>query len=174
MDIEHLGEMIVNQVVDREMVRDFADLYGLTVDQLAELERMAKKSAQNLVGAIEASKTRGLARLLNGLGIRMVGERAAQLLAKRFGSMKELEKATEDSINEIYGIGPQIARSVVGFFALPHNQEIIKRLDGVGVVMKDAGATEGPGPLSGKTLVLTGGLRSLSRDEAKDLVIQLV
>ncbi|HXJ81178.1 MAG TPA: NAD-dependent DNA ligase LigA, partial [Candidatus Methylomirabilis sp.] len=104
LDIEHLGEVVVRQLVDREMVRDFADLYGLTVDELAGLERLAKKSAQNLVDAIEASKTRGLARLLNGLGIRMVGERAAQLLASRFGSMDKLEAATEDEINEIYGI----------------------------------------------------------------------
>src|SRR6185436_14383369 len=119
MDIEHLGEMVIAQLVDREMVRDFSDLYALTVDDLAGLDRLAKKSAQNLVDAIEASKTRGLSRLLNGLGIRMVGERAAQLLAARFGSMEKLQAATEDQINEIYGIGPQIAQAVAAFFALP-------------------------------------------------------
>jgi DNA ligase (NAD+) len=173
MDIEHLGEVVVSQLVDRGMVHDFADLYGLTVEELATLERLAQKSAQNLVNAIEASKTRGLARLLNGLGIRMVGERAAQLLAARFGSMDKLEAATEDEINEIYGIGPQIARSVVAFFALPHNRKIIERLRRAGVAMKEEGAVEGPKPLAGKILVLTGGLRRLTRDEAKDLVVRL-
>jgi DNA ligase (NAD+) len=173
MDIEHLGEVVVSQLVDREMVHDFADLYGLTVEELATLERLAEKSAQNLVNAIQASRNRGLARLLNGLGIRMVGERAAQLLASRFGSIDKLEAATEDEINEIYGIGPQIARSVVGFFALPHNRKTVERLRRAGVVMKEEGADEGPKPLTGKTLVLTGGLRSLTRDQAKDLVIRL-
>jgi len=110
MDIEGLGEVIVGQLVDRGLVRDFADLYALDVDTLANLERLAKKSAQNLHRAIEASKTRGLTRLLNALGIRMVGERAAQLLAARFGTMERLLAATETDINEIYGIGPQLAR----------------------------------------------------------------
>jgi len=173
MDIEHLGEMVIAQLVDREMVRDFSDLYALTVDDLAGLDRLAKKSAQNLVDAIEASKTRGLSRLLNGLGIRMVGERAAQLLAARFGSMEALQAATEDQINEIYGIGPQIARAVAGFFALPDNKKTIEQLRRAGVLMREEGAIDGPKPLDGKTLVLTGGLRSLTRDQAKDLVIRL-
>jgi DNA ligase (NAD+) len=173
MDIEHLGEMVIGQLVDREMVKDFADLYGLTVEDLAGLERLAKKSAQNLYDAIQGSKTRGLSRLLNGLGIRMVGERAAQLLAARFGSMEKLEAAREDEINEIYGIGPQIAQSVVRFFAEPRNRKIIERLRKAGVVMREQGATEGPRPLDGKIIVLTGGLSSLSRDDAKDLILRL-
>ena len=173
MDIEHLGETVIGQLVDRGMVRDFADLYGLSVDDLAGLDRLAKKSAQNLADAIEASKTRGLTRLLNGLGIRMVGERAAQLLASRFGSMDELEAASEDAINDIYGIGPQIARSIVNFFALPRNQETIMGLKAKGVRMSEEGAHEGPRPLEGKTIVLTGGLRRLTRDQARDLVIRL-
>jgi DNA ligase (NAD+) len=173
MDIEHLGEAIVGQLVDRGMVKDFADLYALTADDLAELERMGKKSAQNLVEAIQASKTRGLARLLNGLGIRMVGERVAQLLAARFGTMKRLLEATEDDISEISGIGPRIARSVARFFADPHNRRVIERLEKAGVVMRERGDTEGPRPLAGKTIVLTGGLRSMTRDQAKDLIIRL-
>jgi len=173
MDIEHLGEMVIAQLVDHEMVHDFSDLYTLSVDELAGLDRLAKKSAQNLVDAIAASKTRGLSRLLNGLGIRMVGERAAQLLAARFGSMEALQAATEDQINEIYGIGPQIARAVAGFFALPDNKKTIDELRRAGVLMREEGATDGPKPLDGKTLVLTGGLRSLSRDQAKDLIIRL-
>jgi DNA ligase (NAD+) len=173
MDIEHLGEMVIAQLVDRGMVRDFADLYALTVEDLAGLERLARKSAQNLHDAIQGSKTRGLSRLLNGLGIRMVGERAAQLLAARFGSMDKLEAAGEDEINEIYGIGPQIARSVVKFFAEPRNRRIIERLRKAGVVMKEEGMSEGPKPLDGKVIVLTGGLASMTRDDVKDLILRL-
>ena len=173
MDIEGLGEVIIGQLVDRGLVRDFADLYALDVDTLADLERLAKKSAQNLHRAIEASKTRGLTRLLNALGIRMVGERAAQLLAARFGSMERLVAASEADINEIYGIGPQIAQAVTTFLAEPRNRATIERLAAAGVVMAEEGHTEGPRPLEGKTLVLTGGLATLSRDQAKDLVLRL-
>ena len=173
MDIEGLGEVIVGQLVDRGLVRDFADLYALDVDTLADLERMAKKSAQNLHRSLEASKKRGLTRLLNALGIRMVGERAAQLLAARFGTMERLLAATEADINEIYGIGPQIAQAVTTFLAEPRNRATVERLAAAGVVMSEEGHTEGPRPLDGKSLVLTGGLASLSRDQAKDLVIRL-
>ena len=173
MDIEGLGEVIIRQLVDRGLVQDFADLYGLSVDTLADLERMAKKSAQNLHRAIEASKSRGLSRLLNALGIRMVGERAAQLLAARFGTMERLLAATEADINDIYGIGPQIAEAVTSFFAEPRNRATIDRLAAAGVTMTEEGHTEGPRPLEGKTLVLTGGLATLSRDQTKDLIIRL-
>jgi DNA ligase (NAD+) len=173
MDIEGLGEVIVGQLVDRRLVRDFADLYALDVDTLAGLERMAKKSAQNLHRAIDASKGRGLARLLNALGIRMVGERAAQLLAARFGTMERLLAATEAQVNDIYGIGPQIAQAVTAFLAEPRNRATIERLAAAGVAMEEEGHTEGPRPLEGKTLVLTGGLATLSRDQAKDLIIRL-
>jgi DNA ligase (NAD+) len=173
MDIEGLGEVIIGQLVDRELVRDFADLYALDVDTLAGLERLAKKSAQNLHRSLEASKTRGLTRLLNALGIRMVGERAAQLLAARFGTMERLLAATEADINEIYGLGPQIAQAVTTFLAEPRNRATIERLAAAGVVMSEEGHTEGPRPLDGKSVVLTGGLASLSRDQAKDLVIRL-
>ncbi len=173
MDIEHLGEGVVGQLVDREMVRDFSDLYGLTAEAVAGLERLADRSARNLVQAIEGSKTRGLARLLNGLGLRMVGERAAQLLASRFGSMNQIEAATEDQINEIHGIGPQIAQSVARFFAEPRNRETIDRLRKAGVRMREEGASDGPKPLAGKSIVITGGLRSMTRDQARDTVLKL-
>lgn len=173
MDIEGLGEVIIGQLVDRGLVRDFADLYALDVDTLADLERLAKKSAQNLHRAIEASKTRGLTRLLNALGIRMVGERAAQLLAARFGTVERLVAAAEADINEIYGIGPQIAQAVTTFLAEPRNRATIERLAAAGVAMAEEGHTEGPRPLEGKTLVLTGGLTTLSRDQVKDLVLRL-
>jgi DNA ligase (NAD+) len=173
MDIEHLGEVVINQLVDREMVKDFGDLYRLDVEQLAGLERLAKKSAANLVDAIQASKGRGLSRVLNGLGIRMVGERAAQLLAARFGSMERLEKATGDEIGEIPGIGPKIAQSVARFFQDERNRRTIRHLREAGLDLTEKGASDTPGPLTGKTLVLTGGLRGLTRDEAKDAILRL-
>jgi DNA ligase (NAD+) len=173
MDIEHLGEAVIAQLVDRGIVHDFADVYGLTVEQLASLERLAEKSAQNLRNAIEGSKTRGLARLLNALGIRMVGERAAQLLAARFGDIAQLQSATEDDISQVHGIGPQIAQSVARFLAEPQNRAIIERLRQAGVVMKEEGVVEGPRPLDGKMLVLTGGLRSVTRDQAKEMIMRL-
>jgi DNA ligase (NAD+) len=173
MDIEHLGEVMIRQLVDRGLVRDFADLYHLSVEQIAGLDRMAEKAAGNLAAAIEASKGRGLARLLNGLGIRMVGERAAQLLAARFGSMERLAAATEEELAQIHGVGPQIAQAVARFFAEPHNREIVGRLAAAGVLMIEEGAVGGPKPLEGKTLVLTGSLRSMTRDQAKDLVLRL-
>ncbi|MBI4609509.1 MAG: NAD-dependent DNA ligase LigA [Candidatus Rokubacteria bacterium] len=173
MDIEHLGEAVVNQLVDRGLVRDFADLYHLTVEQLAELERLAEKSAQNLVTAIQASKGRGLARLLNALGIRMVGERVARLLADRFGSMEPVLEASAHEIGEIYGIGPQIARSVAEFFAEPQNRKTVERLRESGVAMAEEGAGEGAKPLAGRSFVLTGNLASMTRDEATDLIGKL-
>lgn len=173
MDIEHLGEVVINQLVDREMVKDFGDLYELDVEQLAGLERMAKKSAANLVDAIQASKGRGLSRVLNGVGIRMVGERAAQLLAARFGSMDRLEKASGDEISEIPGIGPKIAESIARFFQEDRNRKTIRHLREVGLDLTEKGVSDTPGPLTGKTLVLTGGLRGLTRDEAKDAILRL-
>jgi DNA ligase (NAD+) len=173
MDIEHLGGAVIGQLVDRGLVRDFADLYRLDVETLAGLVRLAARSAQNLHGAIQASRRRGLARLLNGLGIRMVGERAAQLLASRFGSMERLMAATEDEIAHIYGLGPAVASAVARFFAEESNRAIIERLRTSGVDMTEAGAVDGPRPLDGKVVVLTGSLRTLTRDQAKDLVIRL-
>jgi DNA ligase (NAD+) len=170
MDIEHLGEAVIEQLVERGLVRDFADLYGLTVAQLAGLERLAEKSATNLVRAIQASKTRGLARLLHALGIRYVGERAARALAEHFGTMDRLRGAPEAEIGEVYGIGPRIAQSVRFFLDQPENRRAVERLAEVGVTMEEAGAVAGPRPLAGKTFVLTGSLERLSRDEAKALI----
>ena len=170
MDIEHLGESVVNQLVDRGLVHDFADLYALDVAQLVDLERLGPKSARNLADAIAGSRTRGLSRLLNALGIRLVGERAAQLLALRFGTIDALAAATEEEIGEIHGIGPQIAQSVARFFAEPENRKIIERLRDAGVVMVEATVPSGPRPLAGKTFVLTGTLVTLSRDAAAELI----
>ena len=172
MDIEHLGESVISQLVDREMVRDFGDLYELDVEAVAGLERMAEKSATNLVEAIRASKGRGLSRVLNGLGIRMVGERAAQLLAARFGSMDRLESASVDEINDIPGIGPKIAESTARFFGEERNRKSIRHLREAGLDLTEKGVSATPGPLAGKTLVLTGSLKALSRDQAKEAILR--
>jgi DNA ligase (NAD+) len=173
MDIEHLGEAVVDQLVDRGLVHDFADLYHLTVDQLAALERLAARSAGNLATAIAGSRGRGLARLLNALGIRFVGERVAHLLATRFGTMDRLREATEAEIGQIHGVGPQIAQSVVKFFAEAKNRAIIERLAAARVAMVEEGADDGQRPLTGKTFVLTGSLMEMTRDAARDAIHRL-
>jgi DNA ligase (NAD+) len=173
MDIEHLGEAVVEQLVDRGLVRDFGDLYGLTVTQLAELERLAEKSATNLVNAIAGSRTRGLARVLYALGIRFVGERAAGLLAEHFGGIDRVATASVDEIAEIHGIGPRIAESVRLFFDQPANQKAVAHLREVGVVLEETARPVGPKPLAGKTFVLTGALDQMSRDEAKARIARL-
>ena len=172
MDIEHLGESLVEQLVDRDLVHDFSDLYRLTVEQLAELERMAEKSAQNVVTAITGSRERGLTRLLNALGIRMVGERVAQLLAAQFGDLQRIADAPEDELAQIHGIGPEIARSVRAFFAEAKNRELIVKLREVGVVTTEERAAPSAQTLAGKTFVITGTLPTLSRDGARALVAQ--
>jgi DNA ligase (NAD+) len=173
MDIEHLGEAVVEQLLARELVRDFADLYRLTVPQVAELERLAEKSATNLVNAIAASRTRGLARVLYALGIRFVGERAARLLAEHFGSIDRVAAAPVDEISQIHGIGPRIADSVRLFFDQPANQKAVERLRKVGVALEETSRPAGPKPLAGKTFVLTGALETMSRDEAKARIARL-
>jgi len=174
MDIEHLGEAVVEQLVDRGLVKDFADLYRLTVPQLVELERLAEKSAQNLATAIAGSKSRGLARLLNALGIRMVGERVARVLAMRYGSLERLLDASEATLAETHGIGPAIAASVRKFFDDASNRHVLEELGRLGVDLAERTATvDGPKPLAGKTLVITGTLSSLSREGARELVESL-
>jgi len=174
MEIDHLGEAVVEQLVDKGLVRDLADLYHLDVETLAGLERLAAKSATNLYNAIQTSKGRGLARLLFALGIRYVGEQAAQLVAQHYGSMDRLVEASADDICQIYGIGPQIAESAAAFFRDGRNRELIRRLGEAGVRMEDEGAVAPEARLlAGKTFVLTGGLPTMSRDEAKDAIIHL-
>ncbi|HEX2481737.1 MAG TPA: NAD-dependent DNA ligase LigA, partial [Methylomirabilota bacterium] len=173
MDIEHLGEAVVEQLVERGLVHDFADLYRLTVLQLAELERLAEKSATNLANAIAGSRNRGLARVLYALGIRFVGERAARLLAEHFGSVDRVASATVEEISEIHGVGPRIADSVRLFFDQPANQKAVEHLREVGVVLEEATRPAGPKPLAGKMFVLTGALDQMSRDEAKARIARL-
>jgi DNA ligase (NAD+) len=174
MDIEHLGESTLDQLVDRKRVRDFADLYTLTAEEIAELERFAEKSADNLVAAVGASKTRGLSRLLNALGIRLVGERVATVLATRFGTMEHLMAASPETLAEVHGVGPHIARSLTTFLADETNRAVIARLAQAGVVMRETGHQEDrPRPLAGKTFVLTGTLPTLTREAARELVERL-
>jgi DNA ligase (NAD+) len=172
MDIEHLGEAVVEQLVGRGLVRTFADLYALSVEQLAELDRLAEKSATNLYNAIQASKGRGLARLLFALGIRYVGENVARILATEFGSMDRLAAAAEAALAAVHGIGPRIAASVALFFQQPENRRLVAALQQAGVTMEEA-TSAGPKPLLGKTFVLTGGLEGISRDEAKAAILRL-
>ncbi|MBI1961813.1 MAG: NAD-dependent DNA ligase LigA [Candidatus Rokubacteria bacterium] len=170
MDIEHLGESAIEQLVDKGLVKDFADLYTLSVDDVAGLERFAEKSAANLVAAIAASRGRGLARLLGALGIRLVGERVGELLAARFGSLGRLAAAAEAELAEAHGIGPEIARSVAAFFANPANRALLDGLERAGVATTAPVAAAAPQVLAGKTFVLTGTLPTLSRDAARALI----
>jgi len=172
MDIEHLGEAVVEQLVDREVVKEFADLYRLDVATLADLERLAEKSATNLYDAIQGSKGRALRRLLFALGIRYVGEHVAAILAQHYGSMDRLEQAPEEELAEIYGIGPRIAQSVALYFRQQENRRQIEQLRKAGVSMEEEGVTVGPRPLAGKIFVLTGALEGFTRDEAKELVVR--
>lgn len=172
MNIEGLGERIVNQLFDHGLVRDVADLYDLTREQLLPLERMGEKSVDNLLEAIEASKNNSLEKLLFGLGIRFVGAKAARLLAERFGNMEALMEADQAALEEIEEIGPKIAQSVVDYFALPETKEMIRRLKEAGVNMeyKGRGGNEDGSTsiLAGKTVVLTGKLSRLTRREAQE------
>jgi DNA ligase (NAD+) len=174
MDIEGLGEAVIEQLVDRGDVKDFADLYRLTADRLAELDRFAEKSAENLAAAIAGSKGRGLARLLNALGIRLVGERVARLLAMRFGSMERLAAATQQELAGVHGIGDVIAASVRTFFDESANLSMLRALGDLGVDLTEPGAVvDGPRPLAGKTFVLTGTLAGLTRDAARERIESL-
>jgi DNA ligase (NAD+) len=172
MDIEHLGEAVVDQLVDRGLVRHFAELYALDIAQLADLTRLADKSAANLHAAIQASKARGLARLLFALGIRYVGENVARILATEFGSIDRLMDATEEALAAVHGIGPRIAASVALYLGQDENRRLISALRRAGVRMEDEAST-GPKPLLGKTFVLTGGLTTMTREQAKEAIQRL-
>jgi DNA ligase (NAD+) len=170
MDIDGLGEKIVDQLVGKKMVEDFADLYALKLDEVAGLERMAEKSAQNLLDEIEASKTRSLARLIYALGIRFVGERTGQLLAEHFGSLEELAESGEERLVEVPEVGPKVAASIAEFFSEAANRELIKRLKKAGVHPPEEKRRLKSQKFAGKTFVFTGALANRSRDEAGELV----
>ncbi|HVM94750.1 MAG TPA: NAD-dependent DNA ligase LigA, partial [Candidatus Acidoferrales bacterium] len=163
LDIDGLGDKLVAQLIETNLVHNVADLYSLTKDQLASLERMADKSAQNIVDAIAASKRPPLARFINGLGIPQVGEHMAEVLAERFGSIEGIENASEEDLLEVREIGPQTAHEIRAFFDVKENQKVIRRLLQADVKPKVEQRTRS-GHLSGKTFVLTGTL-SIPRDQ---------
>jgi DNA ligase (NAD+) len=172
MDIDGLGEKIVDQLVDKGLVKDVADLYLLKLDDVAALERRGEKSAQNLLDQIEASKKNSLARLIYALGIRFVGERTGQLLAEHFGSLEKLAAAKEDELTAVFEVGPKVAASIVEFFSEPANRELIKKLRKAGVNPTEEKKELKSQKLAGKTFVFTGTLTNRTREEAGELVKQ--
>jgi DNA ligase (NAD+) len=171
MDIEGLGDKLVDQLVDGKVVRTPADLYKLGVAGLAELERMAEKSAANVVAAIDKSRRTTLARFIYALGIRHVGETTAKDLARHFGSLDALLDADEAALLEVHDVGPVLAQSIRQFFAERHNREIIAQLRAAGVEWPEGAPQRAPaGKLQGLTFVLTGTLPTMSREDAKELI----
>ena len=172
MDIEGLGNVLVHELVESGRVHDFADIYALGFEDLAPLFAPKAKTgeslgARNLLEAIAASKSRELRRLVFGLGIRFVGERAAMLLARHFRSLRALAEASVEAIDDIYEIGPAVAGSVHAWFRDPANQELVARLEKAGLRVEEAGPAAGSLPFQGLQFVLTGTLDTLTRDEAK-------
>jgi DNA ligase (NAD+) len=172
MDIDGLGTQVVKQLLDAGLIRDPADLYRLEAAQIAELERQAEKSAENLVNGIAQSKTQPLFRLIFGLGIRYVGIGVARTLAKRFGSLDALSQATQDQLEEIDEIGPRIAQSIVDYFADPVHQDLIERLKAAGINVRNTATEAASQHLTGKTFVVTGTLTSMTRDQVKEKILE--
>ncbi|MBE9016219.1 NAD-dependent DNA ligase LigA [Chroococcidiopsidales cyanobacterium LEGE 13417] len=176
LDINGMGEKLVHQLVDRGVVHSVADLYNLDAEKLMQLERMGQKSAEKLVQAIAASKTKPWSRVLYGLGIRHVGSVNAQVLTQKFFTVEQLAAAKTTDIESVYGIGAEIAHSVYDWFRIPANQSLIARLQAAGLklageaVEETARQNDASLPLGGKTFVITGTLPTLKRDEAKELI----
>ena len=170
MNIDGLGEKIVDQLIEKELVKDYADLYKLDLDSVAGLDRMGEKSAQNLLDEIEASRTNSLARLIYAIGIPFVGERTAQLLAAHFSSMEKLAEADAEQLMEVGEVGPKIAEGVREFFSETANWNLIERLRAVGVNMKEEREAPQDTKFAGMTFVFTGTLTKRSREEAEALV----
>jgi DNA ligase (NAD+) len=171
MDIEGLGEKLVDQMVEAGLIRTLPDLYRLGLTALVALERMGDKSAQNLLAGLEASKSTTLPRFIYGLGIRHVGEATARDLARHFGKLDSIIDASVEQLLEVPDVGPIVAESIHTFFAQPHNREVVEQLRACGMHWEEGEpAARAPKPLAGKTVVLTGTLPTLTRDEAKDML----
>jgi DNA ligase (NAD+) len=172
VDIDGLGDKLVGQLVEKEMVRELGDIYQLTAEQLAGLERMGEKSAQNLIDSINRSRRTTLDRLINGLGIRHVGEHTARQLALHFGAIDKLRKAGEDDLLGVRDIGPEVARSIGEYFAEPHNNQALDRLlRNARFEFEAIPEQSGRGPLRDKSVVLTGTLKKWTRDEAEQKIM---
>jgi DNA ligase (NAD+) len=171
MNIDGLGEALVNQLTERGLVKNVADLYKLKLkrDDLLQLERMGEKSAENVLAEIEASKNLPLERIIYGLGIRFVGERTAQFLAEHFGSLDAIMNASAEELEEVNEVGPRIAESIVEFFADEHNRKLVGDLRKAGLTFSGQKKEKGT-KLAGKTFVLTGTLARHTRDEAKKMI----
>jgi DNA ligase (NAD+) len=171
MNIEGLGEAVVDLLVKEDLIHNIADIYVLKKDRIAGLERMGEKSAQNLLDGIEESKTLPFSRVLFGLGIRFVGEGVAKLLADHFNDIENLKKASQQDLEHVEGVGPRIAESVIRFFSDVHSLKLIERLSKAGVQMRsDRKKITENSNITGKTFVLTGGLQTMSREEAKERI----
>jgi DNA ligase (NAD+) len=173
LDIEGLGDKLVDQLVDGGLIRTLPDLYTLGLGKLIALERMGEKSAQNLLAGLTKSKRTTLARFLYGLGIRHVGETTAKDLAKHFGSLDRMMDATEEQLLQVNDVGPVVAQSLHTFLQQPHNREVIEQLRATGIAWEEgdgSAASDAPQSLAGKTFVLTGTLPTLSRDQAKEMI----
>jgi DNA ligase (NAD+) len=169
MNIDGMGDALVTQLTERGLVKNVADIYKLTKDDLLSLERMGDKSAQNILDEIEASKKLPLERVIYGLGIRMVGERTAQFLAEHFGSMEALESAGVEELQDVNEVGPRIAESIVEFFGIAANRKMVDRLREAGLKLTGQKKQRGT-KLAGKTFVLTGTLAHFTRDVAKKMI----
>jgi len=172
MNIDGLGEKIVDQLVEQKLVKDVADLYALKVEKVAGLERMAQKSAQNLVQEVQSSKKNPLSRLIFALGMRFVGERTGQLLAEHFSTLEELEAAKQEELEQVPEVGPKVAESIVEFFSEAANRKLVKKLRDAGVRPTAEKREVKSQKLAGKSFVFTGGLANRSREEAGELVQQ--
>jgi DNA ligase (NAD+) len=170
MDIDGMGDVLVDQLVTGKHVESVADIYQLTTEQLMALERMGQKSAEKIIRNIEQSKKRPLPRVLNGLGIPFVGERTAQILADTFGSLDELMTADEDALQQAEEVGPKVSESIHHFFHERRNRELVERLRQAGLTFTHTIRKKAAGPLAGKVFVLTGTLPNLSREEAKSRI----
>ncbi|NKB36997.1 MAG: NAD-dependent DNA ligase LigA [Gammaproteobacteria bacterium] len=170
MDIDGLGDKLIEQLFASSLIQNVADLYSLETSHLQNLERMAEKSAANLLAALETSKSTELQRFLYALGIREVGEATARALSQHFGELDKIACATESELEEVEDVGPVVARNIRAFFSEQHNRTVIERLLEQGIHWNEIVLTKSPGTLKGKTFVLTGTLESMSRDEAKSIL----
>jgi len=171
LDIEGLGDKLVDQLVDAGVIKTLPDLYRLGLTSLAALDRMADKSAQNVLAALEKSKQTTLARFMYGLGIRHIGETTAKDLAKHFGSLDAIMEASEEQLLQVNDVGPVVAHSLRTFFDQAHNREVMEQLRAVGITWPEGDPViQQAQPLLGKTFVITGTLPTLGRDEAKDML----